>query len=217
MYYSQSGQDEFLDQQVFNEKTQGFFLDIGAHDGITISNIYFFEKNRDWKGICVEPNPVVYKKLVHNRTSLLENCCIGDSNREVVFLSVSGYAEMLSGIKSMYDQRHLDRIDREIEERGGSKRELNVQMRTPQSLLTQYVREVPEVIDYCSIDVEGAELDILESMNLTEMAIDVFSIEDNYKDHRLSNFFKGKGYRKIDVIGADLIFRKRKKKFWLFV
>ena len=43
-FYSQYGQDKFLFENFFKEKNNGFYLDIGAHDGITLSNTYFFEK-----------------------------------------------------------------------------------------------------------------------------------------------------------------------------
>ena len=44
-YYSQTRQDFIVDQLLCNKKN-GFFLDIGANDGITFSNTYFFEKHR---------------------------------------------------------------------------------------------------------------------------------------------------------------------------
>jgi len=47
----------------------GYFVDIGAHDGITNSNSYIFEKYFGWSGICVEPNPNLrsYQTLINNR------------------------------------------------------------------------------------------------------------------------------------------------------
>ncbi|MFC9599759.1 FkbM family methyltransferase [Peribacillus butanolivorans] len=42
-------------------------MDIGAQDGITFSNSYFFEKHKDWKGICAEPLPEVFELLRKNR------------------------------------------------------------------------------------------------------------------------------------------------------
>jgi hypothetical protein len=54
-YFSQYKQDEFLDKVLFKKKQNGFFIEIGAHDGISFSNSFFFEKNRSWEGICIEP------------------------------------------------------------------------------------------------------------------------------------------------------------------
>ncbi len=41
-YYSQYRQDEFLNKVIFKKQKNGFFIDIGAHDGITYSNSSFF-------------------------------------------------------------------------------------------------------------------------------------------------------------------------------
>ena len=55
-YYSQLGQDRFLNENYFKNKLTGTFVDIGAHDGNTYSNSKFFE-NLGWSGLCVEPIP----------------------------------------------------------------------------------------------------------------------------------------------------------------
>ena len=62
VYYSQYLQDVFVQFVFFNNKKDGYFIDIGAYDGIRLSNTYLFEKNKNWKGICVEPNNKVFNK-----------------------------------------------------------------------------------------------------------------------------------------------------------
>ena len=64
-YISQIGQDRFIDE-FFNKKENGFFVDVGANEGVRISNTYFLEKVRNWKGICIEPLPVEFKELQKN-------------------------------------------------------------------------------------------------------------------------------------------------------
>ena len=68
MFYSQAGQDEWVNQ-IFNGKRNGTFLDIGAYDGLESSNTAFFEKELAWTGICIEANRGAYDKLAVNRTS----------------------------------------------------------------------------------------------------------------------------------------------------
>lgn len=53
MYTSQLGQDKLIDMYL-NQKTNGYFLDIGASYAVQFSNSCFFERNRNWKGIAVE-------------------------------------------------------------------------------------------------------------------------------------------------------------------
>jgi FkbM family methyltransferase len=128
IYFSQFKQDQILNEIIFNHRKNGTFLDIGANDGITYSNTYFFEKNLDWRGLCIEPLAPTFKKLESNRNCILENCAAGSTNRVETFLAVTGYAEMLSGLKKNYDKRHLKRINSEIKAFGGEKREIELKV-----------------------------------------------------------------------------------------
>ena len=80
-YYSQLQQDRIVDEY-FKGKNNGFFVDIGAHDGIECSNSAFFEYHRDWTGICVEPGPIEYEKLTKNRRCTCINGCVSNYNGE---------------------------------------------------------------------------------------------------------------------------------------
>ena len=62
-FYSQFGQDAFVFKEFFENKQNGIFIDIGAHDGESFSNSKFFEKTLNWKGICIEPIPEVFQEL----------------------------------------------------------------------------------------------------------------------------------------------------------
>ena len=53
MFHSQDHQDEFLEENIFYGYKNGTFVDIGAHDGISINNTLYFEKNHNWTGINV--------------------------------------------------------------------------------------------------------------------------------------------------------------------
>ena len=61
MFHSQFEQDKFLEQNIFKGYKNGFFIDVGAHNGISMSNTLFFEKENGWKGINIEPIPSVLK------------------------------------------------------------------------------------------------------------------------------------------------------------
>ena len=64
--FSQFNQDKFIFENFFPVKSDGVFVDIGAHDGITLSNTWFFENYLGWTGYCFEPNPSLFAKLVEN-------------------------------------------------------------------------------------------------------------------------------------------------------
>ena len=52
---SQIQQDLILDQQIFKGKSNGVFVEVGALDGFGASNTWFFEMERNWSGLLIEP------------------------------------------------------------------------------------------------------------------------------------------------------------------
>jgi len=63
-----SGQDKWV-LETLNFKTNGFFIDLGALDGINYSNTYALEKDYSWTGICVENSLEHWNSLITARTS----------------------------------------------------------------------------------------------------------------------------------------------------
>ncbi len=205
-FYSQYGQDKFCYDKFFNDKV-GFFVEIGADDGIDKSNTYFFEKELGWNGLCIEPRTSAYDKLIFNRRCLCENVAVSSVSKDVPqdFLELEGWGKGLSGLVDHYDPRHLQRIKRE--------------QKHPQHVITKTIK-VPVVslqqlfdkhnivhIDFLSIDTEGGELEILETLNWDQTSIDVICIENNY-NYSFEDFFKDKGYKKIQKLVIDEIYVK---------
>lgn len=203
MYRSQHKQDRYFNENIFKNKRNGVFLDIGAHDGEVFSNTFFFEKELGWTGICVEPNPKVYNRLVTIRDCKCFNNCVSDVSMDLDFTVVNGYAEMLSGITSNYDPRHLQRIRDEVNLMGGSIENIKVRSETITNL-----SELAGIshFDFCSIDVEGSEINILRSIDFTKIKIDYFVIENNYGTPEVQNFLEQKGYKKFNQIATDECF-----------
>jgi FkbM family methyltransferase len=203
-YLSQYKQDKIIDY-FFKKKKNGVFLDIGANDGVTISNTYFLEKERSWNGICIEPIPRVFEKLKANRHCILENCCITDKDGTMTFREVRGYSEMLSGILDFFDNVHIERIDNEIAEYGGSYQDIIIKCRSINNILSE---NNLYNIDYCSIDTEGAEYTIVNNIDFKTYNIKSFTIENSYGDNVIRLFFREKGYRCISGITDDFFLKK---------
>ena len=99
-FQSQLGQDKFLDVQIFKGKQNGIFVEVGDLDGIGASNTYFIEKNRNWSGLLIEPNPFEFGRMSKSeRIANMENCAISEKEGIVKFLSITGPCNVLSGIK----------------------------------------------------------------------------------------------------------------------
>lgn len=202
-YHSQCGQDQFVHEHYFTCLKNGVFVDIGAHDGISLSNTYFFEKEMGWSGICIEPIPKVFAQLKMNRKAVCVQGCISDNPGAHQFLMISGPTEMLSGLVDRYDPRHLDRIHREIAAGGGSYETIDVQC----YLLTDLLEENGiSHIHFLSIDTEGGEFEILTSIDFSRVEIDVMTIENNYNDPRFVPFLAERGFRFVRSLEQDMIF-----------
>lgn len=206
-FYSQHGQDQFLYQHFFQEKQNGIFVEFGAHDGISFSNTYFFEKTLKWKGLCIEPIPNVFEKLKQNRTAICIQGCVSETSGTQDFIKLEGYSEMLSGLQEKYDPMHMQRIDHELNAHGGKKEILKVPCYTLNDLLE---KNGLWHVDYLSVDTEGGELKILQSLDFNKFDIDIISVENNYKDSRFKEFMDSKGYVFIKTLGTDEIYKKPK-------
>jgi FkbM family methyltransferase len=213
---SQIQQDLILDQQIFKGKTNGVFVEVGALDGFGASNTWFFEMERNWSGLLIEPNPVEFnKRNQHPRpNSIFENCAISDVEMDINFLSIEGPCNVLSGIMEFYNSQHLERIDRELEmysnhteghELYSRKEQIPMKAVRLESLFSKH--NITK-IDFISIDVEGAELQVLNSINFDKVDINVFMIENNYGLEKETEFLSSKGYKLLGNIQWDSVFIK---------
>lgn len=199
-YTSQIGQDRILNEQFFNNKRNGIFIDIGAHDGVSHSNTYFFEKELGWSGICFEPLPIIFKQLAHNRTCICINACVSKTEGFLKFFAVEGYSEMLSGLVNTYDPRHLERLQKEIAIYGGKYSIIEVP-----SVQLNKILEKNKInrIDLLSIDTEGSEFEILQSIDFNSLSIWAITVENNYENPEIRNLLTSKGFTFITYIGKQ--------------
>ena len=207
-YYSQTRQD-FIVDQLFCNKKNGFFLDLGANDGISFSNTYFFEKHRNWQGICVEPIKDVYNKLRKNRKCKVINCAIGEKTEKLTFTRVVGPSQMLSGLKKFRHPDHQKRTLKEVELNGGEVIEEIVQCISFKEMMSKFN---VKVIDYLSIDIEGGEFEVLKTIDLREFIIKIITVENNYDDERINDYMVSNGFHRILSYKADEFYLNLKEK-----
>jgi len=60
--YSQFGEDLILHREFFRDTEKGICIEVGAVDGVMMSNTLFFEE-RGWLCICIEANPFMFEDL----------------------------------------------------------------------------------------------------------------------------------------------------------
>jgi FkbM family methyltransferase len=193
MYYGQNNQDKYCYENFLKDKRNGVFLDIGASDGVRFSNTYFFEKEMGYSGLCIEPRKSDFDKLRKTRSCFCENVAIDIKEQDnIPFMELKGYGSGLSGLVHRYDPRHLNRIKYEVKNplhKGTNI--IKVKTRRLETLLDEYNLHD---IDLCSLDVEGAELTILKSINWMKTHIKVLIVENNYSDPEMRKYLESVGF-----------------------
>ena len=180
MYYSQCKQDEMMERMVFKGYKSGIYMDIGAHDGVTYNNTLYFAKHNGWTGINVEPLKSVYDKLVLSRPNDINlNYAVANTDGTAEFMANTGYTEMISGLVSTYDSRHDTRLKNENNVMGSKTDIITVNTKRVETICDEY--NITH-INYLTIDVEGAEFEVIKSINFDKVMIDVIGFENNYHD-----------------------------------
>ena len=170
-------------------KSNGFFVEFGATNGVTISNTFLLEKFYGWSGILAEPARVWHEALKLNRSAKISYQCVwSESGMRLPFIETQ--IEELSTIRdfSSHDL-HADL------RKSGS--EYLVETISLNDLLKQ--NNAPRKIDYMSIDTEGSELEILEHFDFSMYEIEFVSVEHNYTKNReqIFSLLDSKGYTRI--------------------
>lgn len=205
MYHSQDRQDQFLHTMIFKDFTEGLYVDVGAHDGVKFNNTLFFHKKKNWFGVNIEPIPKVFEKLVKNRPNDLNlNIAIDKTGGFKEFILNTGYTEMLSGLKEHYDPRHKDRLKNELKNKGGTSETIKVETMPLSKVFSD--NNITEIM-YLSVDVEGGEKSVIESIDFSKVFIDVIGFENNYNDNSnpIVQYLQKLGYIQLPYNGLDIM------------
>lgn len=167
--YAQCGEDLIVDFILENRFRlyKPTYLDIGAHDPVYLSNTYFFYK-KGAKGVSVEPDPFLWKKIKSKRT---RDTCL-NVGVGVGSASASDFYVM--------DCKTLNTFSREDAERyrsqDGHKIEsvISLPMMSIDEILNNYFEKTP---NFVSLDVEGLDVEILKAFDFGKFRPEVFCVE----------------------------------------
>ena len=202
-FCGQLGQDA-LAYSILHKKKRGFFVDIGAHDGVNINNSYLFER-LGWNGFCVEANPKTFEELKKNRKCDTYNLAIFSKNIGTTTLVASdSECSVLDTLELNLTQHHKGRLD-EL----GQTKTFSVQTATFNEVMQNY----PNIfhIDFMTLDVEGGEMEVLKGIDFDKYSFSVMTIEHNYtesKEEQIIDFLHTKGYRVLLQNAWDIMFVK---------
>ena len=139
MFHAQDGQDQLVNY-VLEGKNFGFFVEFGAGDGSFHSNTKFFEQQRCWIGICIEPSKHIFERLVENRPKCIAvhgGLCSQDGNIEKEFtdvLSPTGWTGW-SGFADTFTDYHKQQIQEKVEKDNWTTETYKVKCHTLKSLI----------------------------------------------------------------------------------
>jgi FkbM family methyltransferase len=209
-FYSQFGQDLFVLNNTPETDQQKTFVDVGGNHPLRGNNTYLLETD-GWHGIAIEPQEKLRNLWPSFRKTPCLNYVIGPENKLVDFIEASADKDGLSGVAGFNKCNNIDC------------QKITVQ----QKRLTDILMENKiDRIDYLSIDVEGYELKVLESIDFSKVDIRLIGLENDlgFKwlpffgqrlgqelgDNKIRKFLKARGYTYVARIVCDDFFIKIK-------
>lgn len=201
--YAQHGEDVII-RQFFPEGYKGVCIDVGAVDGILMSNTFSFEKD-GWFCICCEANPTMYESLKMNRLEAVHGAIGSQDLLEGEFTIVNLTAQ--DGNETAVSAITIDeRLLRQHEFLNPEIRKVNVPMYTLDTVLLKY--PALNKIDFLSIDTEGTELDVLKGFDIAKWMPKLFVIENNYNDPEIEDYLETFGYTKVRRLAVNDFYTK---------
>jgi FkbM family methyltransferase len=196
-YYSQFGEDRILDK-LFQGKSQGVCVEVGANNGVDGSTTLHFEE-LGWDCILVEPNPMLCRELRERRKARLFECAASSATGTAI-LHVAVGAEQSHVVSALGDELKPAQI---LKEHGFRTEPVEVAIRRLDDILDE--ARPQGIIDFISIDVEGHELELLKGFSLDRWRPVVLIIEDNSPmwESAVADHLRGQGYVRFRRTGVN--------------
>ena len=156
-----------------NFDEEGTYIELGPFDGLRGANTHFFDKCLKWKGLLLEGNPKHYDKLVANRPNThrmsFAPSCVQWNDTVTIYTTTFTNAGMSGHAKGYEpDENNNNNIP---------------QMDVPCGPIGPIIEKVfpsqlqlPARVNFFSLDVEGAEKLVLDTIDFSKVQIDVFMI-----------------------------------------
>ena len=188
--FSQEGEDRIL-ARLFEQQKTGFYVDVGAHHPQRFSNTYYFYL-KGWRGINIDAMP--------GSMELFDQLRSEDINLEI---PISEKADTLTYYE--FNEPALNGFDAELSQSRDGLRDFKIvaktqlKTRTLSDVLDKYLPP-NQVIDFLSVDVEGLDLQVLQSNDWTRYRPRLVLAEDLSRkgmneDSTLKGYMSDKGYR----------------------
>lgn len=212
--YSQSGEDLII-QYLFSifGIEDIFYVDIGTHHPYTNNNTYLFYTEGN-SGICIEPNPDLFKKIKKERKhDTVLNVGTGAKTD-----MQSNYYRMTASTLNTFSKSEAERY---ASNTGYGQQKIEEVLRVPIISINEILKKhAHKKINLLSLDIEGLDFELLQSLDFDTYNPDILCIEtsrcvDNRRieqDKDMINFILTKGYHLYADTSLNSIFIN--KKIW---
>lgn len=189
--FSQEGEDIVL-KRVFEHRTRGFYVDVGAHHPKRFSNTYLFYKN-GWRGINIDARPgsmELFRQMRPNDINI--EAAISDRREELIFYQFNEPA-VNTFSKSLAEERLRNNSNYYIT--GENKITTN----TLTEILEMHL-PVDSKIDFLSVDVEGLDVNVISSLDFKKFKPELILIEaltstlEEVKNQEINILLENAGY-----------------------
>ena len=201
-FYSQEGEDVLLGR-IFGDQSTGFYVDVGAHHPKRFSNTYFFYK-RGWRGINIDALPgsmKVFQKLRPRDINL--EIAISEKEQILTYYmfnepALNCFSKTISTKRQTDEYQIVNTID--------------VSSFPLSKILNEHV-PFEQKIDFLSVDVEGLDLQVLESNDWDKFRPKVILVEiidgslNSLMDKPIYQFLVSKGYSLFAKLVYTCIFK----------
>jgi len=162
--YGENGQDAFLDQFLFKGRVKnGFFVEAGADDFVHGSNSLMFERGHGWSGLLVEPHPLIFAQglQVQRKAWSVATCLAIDTKPHLAKFASEASPGAMAGL---------------VPQGSPVNGTIELQCLPMASLLLALDNPT---VNYLSLDLEGAELEVIKTIPFNQLNIEVLSVEFN--------------------------------------
>jgi FkbM family methyltransferase len=172
--------------------SKGFFVEVGANDGIKQSNTLYYEKYLNWRGILIEPIPHLADKCKVNRPkAIVENCALVPFSYQKNEIEMR-YCGLMSLVKGAM-KSETEEINH-IRDGCKSQKDSTYELKTPSATLSSILEKHSiSKIDFLSLDVEGYEISVLKGIDFNKHSPNYMLVEARYRkeiDALLSSLYE---------------------------
>jgi FkbM family methyltransferase len=196
--YSRSGEDLVLSEIFHNIGVKnGFYVDVGANHPYRCSNTALFDE-AGWNGICIEPNDEMASLIkIYRKKCKVLHLAVASTTFDKKLHFFDGHSALgTTSLQAALEAQRIFQINSPL-------RTENVITKTLTDILNE---ENIQQIDLLDVDVEGDDLDVLESLDFQIYHPRVILIERTANCNNINMFLHGKGYNEVARLSMNAIF-----------